>query len=87
MYEHVVRSLSTRRSHGRPRLIGLLAIEKPEALRGRGGVWFTCGAQQLHVGIADDFSPATKAHPAIPGLRRFYTTDRWGNRIELLAAD
>jgi len=95
-------------------LLGLAEIEKPDALRGRGGVWFSCGAQQLHVGIADDFSPATKAHPAlrvrqadldplaerlaaagstvewddaIPGLRRFYTADPWGNRIELLAGD
>jgi ribosomal-protein-serine acetyltransferase len=93
-------------------LLGLPEIEKPEALRGRGGVWFACGAQQLHVGVIDDFSPATKAHPAlrvggadlnpvaerlaaagsdvqwddaIPGTRRFYTADPWGNRIELLA--
>jgi len=62
--------------------------------------------------MADDFVPATKAHPAlrfsrtglgsiaerltaagaivqwddaIPGVRRFYTADPWGNRIELLA--
>jgi len=40
-------------------------LEKPEALRGRGGVWFACGADQLHVGIEPDFSPATKAHPAL----------------------
>lgn len=93
-------------------LLGLPEIEKPKALQGRGGVWFTCGAQQLHVGVTDDFSPATKAHPAlrvrhadldliaerlaaagsavrwddaIPGTRRFYTADPWGNRIELLA--
>jgi len=46
-------------------LLGLPEIEKPEALRGRGGVWFTCGAQQLHVGVTGDFLPATKAHPAL----------------------
>ena len=46
-------------------LLGLPEIEKPEALRGRGGVWFTCGAQQLHVGVVNDFSPAKKAHPAL----------------------
>jgi ribosomal-protein-serine acetyltransferase len=46
-------------------LLGLPEIEKPEALRDRGGVWFTCGAQQLHVGVIDDFSPAAKAHPAL----------------------
>jgi ribosomal-protein-serine acetyltransferase len=92
--------------------LGLPELEKPEALRGRGGVWFACGTQQLHVGVADDFAPAVKAHPAlrvrppdldrfaerlaaagspvqwddaIPGVRRFYTSDPWGNRVELLA--
>jgi catechol 2,3-dioxygenase-like lactoylglutathione lyase family enzyme len=94
-------------------LLGLPELDKPETLRARGGVWFACGAHQLHVGIADPFSPATKAHPAlavaagdldplarrlaaagwavqwddsIPGTRRFYTADPWGNRIELVAA-
>jgi catechol 2,3-dioxygenase-like lactoylglutathione lyase family enzyme len=94
-------------------LLGLPELEKPEALRGRGGAWFACGAHQLHVGVTEDFSPATKAHPAllvrladldriaerlaaadspvqwdeaIPGTRRFYTTDPWGNRVELIGA-
>ena len=94
-------------------LLGLAELDKPEALRGRGGVWFACGDHQLHVGVTSDFSPATKAHPAlrvdqavldplaerltaagsavqwddaIPGTRRFYTADPWGNRVELLSA-
>jgi catechol 2,3-dioxygenase-like lactoylglutathione lyase family enzyme len=94
-------------------LLGLTELEKPEALRGRGGVWFACGAHQLHIGIEPNFSPATKAHPAlrvvradldrlatrlgeagvevrwddaIPGVRRFYVADPWGNRLELTAA-
>ncbi len=46
-------------------LLDLPELEKPEALRGRGGVWFACGAHQLHVGVTRDFSPATKAHPAL----------------------
>lgn len=46
-------------------LLGLRELEKPEALRDRGGVWFACGAQQLHVGVTHDFSPARKAHPAL----------------------
>jgi catechol 2,3-dioxygenase-like lactoylglutathione lyase family enzyme len=46
-------------------LLGLRELEKPEALRARGGVWFACGAHQLHVGVTQDFSPATKAHPAL----------------------
>jgi catechol 2,3-dioxygenase-like lactoylglutathione lyase family enzyme len=86
-------------------LLGLEEVEKPESLRGRGGVWF----QQLHVGVEDDFRPARKAHPALrvsdidalatrltiagkriewddalPGIRRFYTSDPWGNRVEVL---
>jgi catechol 2,3-dioxygenase-like lactoylglutathione lyase family enzyme len=87
-------------------LLGLPEIEKPEALRGRGGVWF----DQLHIGVEEEFQPARKAHPALavhnidelatrlseagkrvewddalPGIRRFYTSDPWGNRLELLS--
>ena len=47
------------------RLLGLPEIEKPAALRGRGGAWFACGAQQLHVGVVEDFTPAGTAHPAL----------------------
>ena len=95
-------------------LVGLRELEKPEALQGRGGVWFTLGEQQLHVGVESPFSPAQKAHPAIripparldvladrltttgtevlwddslPGERRFYSRDPWGNRIEFLAGE
>jgi predicted enzyme related to lactoylglutathione lyase len=46
-------------------LLGLEEVPKPPALAARGGVWFACGAQQLHVGVAQDFAPATKAHPAL----------------------
>ena len=46
-------------------LLGLAELEKPPALRARGGVWFACGAQQLHIGISEPFTPADKAHPAL----------------------
>lgn len=46
-------------------LFGLTEIEKPETLRARGGVWFSLGAQQLHIGAQQGFVPARKAHPAI----------------------
>jgi catechol 2,3-dioxygenase-like lactoylglutathione lyase family enzyme len=46
-------------------LLGLTELDKPAALEGRGGCWFACGAQQLHVGVAEPFAPATKAHPAL----------------------
>jgi catechol 2,3-dioxygenase-like lactoylglutathione lyase family enzyme len=93
-------------------VLGLEEVEKPEALRDRGGVWFRVGRQQLHVGVEEGFRPAAKAHPAflvpeydavrsrlraagaelrddeaIPGVRRCYATDPWGNRIELIAVD
>ncbi len=45
-------------------LLGMREIEKPEPLRARGGCWFQCGSQQLHIGVEKDFRPAKKAHPA-----------------------
>ena len=92
-------------------LLGMAELRKPDALAVRGGVWFACGDHQLHVGIAEPFAPAIKAHPAllfdladlvrlgerlaaagcnvqwddaIPGTKRFYTADPWGNRIEMV---
>lgn len=46
-------------------VLGLAEVEKPEALRARGGVWFAVGDQQLHVGVSEPFVPARKAHPAL----------------------
>ena len=46
-------------------LLGLTEIEKPPPLQSRGGVWFTLGSAQLHIGVEDPFSPARKAHPAL----------------------
>jgi catechol 2,3-dioxygenase-like lactoylglutathione lyase family enzyme len=90
-------------------LLGLKEIEKPPVLRARGGCWFECGSQQLHIGVERPFQPAKKAHPAfsvfkldelrksleehgvplidddnLPGTRRFYAQDPWGNRLEFL---
>ena len=45
-------------------LLGLAEVEKPPPLAARGGVWFRVGANELHVGVTNDFAPATKAHPA-----------------------
>jgi catechol 2,3-dioxygenase-like lactoylglutathione lyase family enzyme len=90
-------------------ILGLRELEKPPILRARGGCWFECGDQQLHIGIERDFRPARKAHPAftvanldalrrklsdcgiavledhnVPGTRRFYAEDPWGNRLEFV---
>ena len=92
-------------------LLGMKELEKPPALRARGGCWFECGSQQVHIGVEKNFQPARKAHPAfavldldklrealesrgipivpdddLPGRRRFYAEDPWGNRIEFVEA-
>ncbi len=46
-------------------LLGLPEIPKPAVLAMRGGVWFQCGAVQLHLGADPDFQAARKAHPAL----------------------
>ena len=46
-------------------VLGLEELPKPEPLASRGGAWFGLGgALQLHIGVAQDFVPAAKAHPA-----------------------
>jgi len=90
-------------------ILGMKEIEKPPVLRARGGCWFECGSQQLHIGVEQDFRAARKAHPAfavlqldelrealrargvplidddsLPGARRFYAEDPWGNRLEFV---
>ncbi|HTM53614.1 MAG TPA: nickel pincer cofactor biosynthesis protein LarB [Pirellulales bacterium] len=52
-------------------LLGLREIEKPPALKNRGGVWYQLGdGRQLHLGVEEPFSPSKKAHPcfAVPSL-------------------
>jgi catechol 2,3-dioxygenase-like lactoylglutathione lyase family enzyme len=50
--------------------LGLTEVEKPTALRARGGAWFRSydvrGAvvAEIHVGVEDPFIAARKAHPA-----------------------
>jgi catechol 2,3-dioxygenase-like lactoylglutathione lyase family enzyme len=46
-------------------VLGLEELPKPLELAGRGGVWFRCGSQQLHLGVEEDFRPARKAHPGL----------------------
>ncbi len=90
-------------------LLGLAEMPKPAALQKKGGVWFSLGRGELHVGIEEPFAPALRAHPAlevqdlaelrksleaqgvktaeaevIPGVQRFYVSDPFGNRIELM---
>ena len=90
-------------------VLGMKEIEKPPILHARGGCWFECGSQQVHIGVERNFQAAKKAHPAfvvfhldelhetlrdrgvividddnLPGARRFYAEDPWGNRLEFV---
>lgn len=44
--------------------IGLEEIPKPPHLAVRGGLWFRCGSQELHVGVDPEFRAGWKTHPA-----------------------
>jgi catechol 2,3-dioxygenase-like lactoylglutathione lyase family enzyme len=45
-------------------LLGLIEVEKPAALAGRGGCWFESGTVKVHLGVDTDFHASAKAHPA-----------------------
>ncbi|RNB89089.1 glyoxalase [Brevibacillus nitrificans] len=45
-------------------VLGMTEVPKPEKLKVRGGVWFQCGPQMIHIGVEAVFQPAKKAHPA-----------------------
>ncbi len=95
-------------------VLGMDEVVKPPPLAVRGGCWFrgkrgALEGIELHLGVEDDFRPATKAHPGLlvndldamaerltshgcpvtyddnfPGMRRFYSADPNGNRLEFL---
>lgn len=46
-------------------LLGMTELPKPRHLASRGGVWFTAGRAEVHLGVEDGFSAAKKAHPAL----------------------
>jgi catechol 2,3-dioxygenase-like lactoylglutathione lyase family enzyme len=46
-------------------VLGMTEQAKPENLARRGGVWFSAGDAQVHLGVENDFRPAKKAHPAV----------------------
>jgi catechol 2,3-dioxygenase-like lactoylglutathione lyase family enzyme len=56
-------------------LLGLEEIEKPEAIKKNGGMWYSVAGAQLHVGVEDPVAPS-KRHPAfevenVEGVRAF----------------
>ena len=55
-------------------LLGLREVAKPDLLAQRGGCWFVGPGIYLHLGVAEDFQPGRRAHPAfrvrdLPALR------------------
>lgn len=46
-------------------VLGMAEIDKPAQLAGRGGLWLRAGRLEIHLGVEDEFRPATKAHPGI----------------------
>jgi predicted enzyme related to lactoylglutathione lyase len=94
--------------------LGLVRVEKPAALAGRGGAWFQIGMVQLHVSLEEGAGAvASKRHVCLmvdnleaaqqaltevgcdivpedtqpDGLRRFFTFDPAGNRLEIASRD
>src|SRR5919205_3576924 len=56
-------------------LLGLEEVEKPEAIRKNGGMWYNVAGVQLHVGVEEVVAPS-KRHPAfevedVEGARAF----------------
>jgi catechol 2,3-dioxygenase-like lactoylglutathione lyase family enzyme len=46
-------------------VLGMVEVEKPPALAGRGGAWFRDGGVEIHLGVEDPFAPARTAHPGL----------------------
>ncbi len=46
-------------------VLGLFEQPKPAHLRSRGGVWFTSGTLNLHLGVDREFRATQKAHPGL----------------------
>jgi catechol 2,3-dioxygenase-like lactoylglutathione lyase family enzyme len=45
-------------------LLGFMEIEKPEALKANGGLWYKVGDIELHIGVEDRDGYNSKSHPA-----------------------
>ena len=75
-------------------VLGMTELPKPaDGAAGFGGGWFVAGSVHLHLGPEEPFRPALRAHleaadlevkdgKPIPGRRRFFSTDCFGNRME-----
>src|SRR5438270_13249399 len=69
-------------------ILGMSELTKPAALQPRGGLWLKCGMHQVHIGVQVDFTPATKAHPAIRVLDMVTLRSRLqAQKIEIVEDD
>jgi catechol 2,3-dioxygenase-like lactoylglutathione lyase family enzyme len=60
-------------------VLGLAEIEKPNSLKGRGGLWVAIGGQELHIGTEDGVDRTlTRAHVAY----RVEDIDSWRAKLE-----
>jgi len=50
------------------RVLGLVEVAKPPVLAARGGCWFEGYGAEVHLGVEQDFRPATKAHVGLSVL-------------------
>ena len=66
-------------------VLGLAEIPKPPGVLASGGAWFSCGGQELHVGVEEPFSAARKAHPALQA--RSGTLDALAERLLAAGAE
>lgn len=46
-------------------VLGIPEVDMPPELASRGGAWFRAGDLEIHLGVEEDFTPASRAHPAI----------------------
>lgn len=69
------------------RVLGFDEIEKPDALKGRGGLWFQVADIQLHIGV-EAATGKSKRHPAfevegLDGIRNYFQAQRIEIREEI----
>jgi catechol 2,3-dioxygenase-like lactoylglutathione lyase family enzyme len=69
-------------------VLGLPERPKPPHLATRGGCWFESDLVRIHLGVDEDFRPATKAHPGllVSDLQLLVAACRVGG-VEVIAAD
>ncbi|MEO8707050.1 MAG: VOC family protein, partial [Kofleriaceae bacterium] len=46
-------------------VMGFTEVDKPAAMRARGGMWFQAGPIGIHLGLEPGMQPSQKAHPAL----------------------